>query len=216
LHRVGISDKGRDIVPCSDCQSDCCLLSLKRIHSPRCNASSMMSFPVRPLPPIIRSLIFDEIYPRSVSGEVHEERALDCCKSEKFQESCDPVLRWNYAIMSSKRQRRVSGGYMSRNGKVSLLHSTIFLRIRHPGPDPFRPIDHFHLPRRFIDVSLPEIQSKIPQLGHRIPAPTFGILEPSPIGLTPAPLLDRLDMGFRVGIVTWSTGRAMQHLRLFC
>jgi hypothetical protein len=31
-----------------------------------------------------------------------------------------------------------------------------------------------------------------------------------------APLLDRLDMEFRVGMVTWSTGRAMQHLRLFC
>jgi hypothetical protein len=46
------------------------LLSLKRVHSPRCNASSITSFPVRPLPPIIRSLIFDEIYPGSVAGEV--------------------------------------------------------------------------------------------------------------------------------------------------
>jgi hypothetical protein len=77
-----------------------------------------MSFPVRPLPPIIRSLIFGEIYLGNVSGEVCEERTLDCRKSERFQESCDLVVRWNYAITSSKRQRRVSGVYVSRNDKV--------------------------------------------------------------------------------------------------
>jgi hypothetical protein len=61
-----------------------CLLSLKRAHSPRRNASSMTSFPVRPLPPIIRSLIFDKIYLESVAGEVCEERVLDYCESESF------------------------------------------------------------------------------------------------------------------------------------
>jgi hypothetical protein len=141
-------------VPCSDCQSDCSLRSLKRVHSPRCNASSMMSFPVRPLPPIIRSLIFDEIYPRGVPGEVCEEGALDYCQLERFQESvirsCDGTMRLclqktdasprSIYIYQGGTRRRVLllDQYMARNIETCPseppLPFQFCLRIRTPDP----------------------------------------------------------------------------------
>jgi hypothetical protein len=43
----------------------------------------MMSFPVRPLPPIIRSLIFGEIYPGNVFGGVCEKREHSIAANQK-------------------------------------------------------------------------------------------------------------------------------------